>query len=204
MINKVAYALAGGLLLAFAAPSHAQIPGVELIRGTIDSVDGDILAMTTRDNEQILVILGEDLVVGFNTELTLADLAPGVQLGVTTLEGPDGVNEPLEVHVMQDAGNLHGPWDLVDGAMMTNGIVTDAADANGGRQITIHYILTEEEGDWTIVVPPDIPVLEVVNAGDRSLLVPGAIVFVVGVPLDDGGYVTNYIMAEKDGVPPAL
>ena len=204
MLRKATIALAGGLLIALSAPGHTQIPGVELVRGTIDSVDGDIMTMTTREGEQILVILGESLLVGFNTELTLGDLEPGTQLGVTTLEAADGTNEPLEVHVMEDAGNLHGQWDLVEGAVMTNGIVTEAGDAEGGRQITVHYILADEEGDWTIVVPPDIPVLEVVNAGDRSLLVPGAFVFVVAVPLDDGGYVTNYIQAEKEGVRPAL
>jgi hypothetical protein len=196
--------IAAGVLVAFAAPAAAQAP--IFLRGTIDSIDGDTMIMTTRAGETVTVMLGDPLTIGYNVEFNVEDLEAGVQLGVTTVTGPDGNPVPFEVHVMDDAGNINMPWqhDLAPDAMMTNGVIAEAETVGDGRQITVHYDVEGGGGDVTVVVPDDIPVLRNYNDGDRSLLVPGAFVFVVGVPLEDGGYTTNYIQAEKDGVRPAL
>lgn len=196
--------LAAGMLVAMAVPAAAQAP--TFLRGTIDSVDGDTMVMTTRGGETLTVMLGDPLTIGYNVEYDIEDLEPGVQLGVTTISGPDGNPEPFEVHVMDDAGNVSTPWqhDLAPDAMMTNGVIASAETVGEGREITVHYETEAMGGDVTVVVPDDIPVLRTFNDGDRSLLVPGAFVFVVASPGEDGGYSTNYIQAEKDGVAPAL
>src|SRR5215207_7197909 len=98
--------IAGAVLLALvaAAPALAQQPAPAgtpmFLRGTIDSVDGNMMAMTTREGEKVTVTLSDPLTVGYNTQRTLADLDEGVQLGVTTVEGPDGKPRALEVHIM--------------------------------------------------------------------------------------------------------
>ena len=204
MSRKTLRLLAAGIAIAVAAPAAAQAP--TFLRGTIDSVDGDTLVITTRAGETLTISLGEPLIVGYNVEYAIADLEAGVQLGVTTVTGPEGEPVPIEVHVMDNAGNLHMPWphDLAPEAMMTNGVVAEAETVGDGRRITVHYELEAGGGDWTVVVPDEIPVLRTFNDGDRSLLVPGAFVFVVANPTEGGGYATNYIQAEKDGVAPAL
>lgn len=193
------------LLVALTVSARAQ-PALTFLRGTIDSVDGNTMVMTTRAGEVVTVALGRLLQVSYNVELTLADLEPGVELGVTTVLDENGVPVPLEVHVLVNAGNMHAPWqnDLVPDAMMTNGMVSEANNVGDGRQITIHYGPRNGGGDWTVIVPPDIPVLYTRNDGNRSLLVPGAFVFVAAMPAGSGAYRTNYIQAEKDGVRPAL
>lgn len=205
MTRKAFPGIAAVLLIALSASAAAQ-PSFTFLRGIIDSVDGNTMVMTTRGGETVIVELGLLLGIGYNVRLTLADLDPGVGLGVTTVEGRDGVPVPIEVHVLDNAGNIHEPWqnELEPTAMMTNGVVTEAVNVGDGRQITVHYGPRNGGGDWTVVVPPDIPVLYTRNDGDRSLLVPGAYVFVAAMPTGPGSYRTNYIQAEKDGVRPAL
>lgn len=200
------YGLAVGLLVAagLSSPASAQAP--TFLRGTIDSVDGDTMMMTTRAGESVTVMLGDPLTIAYNVEFAIEDLEPGVELGVTTTPGPDGTPVPFEVHVMDDAGDFQAPWqhDLAQDATMTNGTVAEAETVGEGRQITVRYELDDGGGEWTVVVPDDIPVLRTFNDGDRSLLVEGAFVFVVAIPTEDGNYAANYIQAEKDGVQPAL
>jgi hypothetical protein len=197
--------VSAALSIAVTASAAAQ-PSFTFLRGTIDSIDGNTMVMTTRGGETIAVELGLLLIVGYNVRLTLADLDAGVELGVTTVEGRAGVPVPIEVHVLDNAGNVHEPWqnELEPTAMMTNGVVTDAVNVGDGRQITVHYGPRGGGGDWTVVVPPDIPVLYTRNDGDRSLLLPGAYVFVAAMPTGPGTYRTNYVQAEKDGIRPAL
>lgn len=204
-MKRAAAALAAALLIAFCTPAAAQSSFV-FLRGTISSIDGNTMVVTTRGRETVTVRLGLILVVGYNVRLTLADLDPGIGLGVTTVEGPGGLPVPIEVHVLDNAGNYHAAWEneLEPNAMMTNGTVTDAVNLGDGRQITVHYGPRNGGADWTVVVPPDIPVLYTRNDGDRSLLVPGAYVFVAATPSAPGTYRTNYVQVEKDGVRPAL
>ena len=204
-MKKASAAVGAALFIASCTPLAAQTSFV-FLRGTISSIDGNTMVMNTRAGETVSVHLGLILVIGYNVRLTLAELDPGVGLGVTTVEGPGGVPVPIEVHVLDNAGNYHAPWEneLEPTAMMTNGIVTEAANVGDGRQITIHYGPRNAGADWTLVVPAEIPVLYTRNDGDRALLVPGAYVFVAATPTGPGTYRTNYVQAEKDGIRPAL
>lgn len=199
-------AILGAALIA--APAFAQQPpGTPvMLRGTIDSIDGNTLAMTTTGGEKLNVTLAEQLRVGYNAQRTMADLDEGVQLGVTTVEGEDGKPRAIEVHIMDQTPGVHRPWDEEAGSTMTNGEVTTITDtaADGSRMMTVHYKTDQAEGDYEILVPGDIPVVHLSNDGDRSLLVPGAYIFVSGRKLDDGTYTAGYIQAEKDGVKPPL
>lgn len=199
-------AILGAALIA--APAFAQQPaGTPMfLRGTIDSVDGNALAMTTTAGEKLNVTLADELRVGYNTQRTMADLDEGVQLGVTTVEGADGMPRAIEVHIMDQTPGVHRPWDEQAGSTMTNGEVSTISDvaADGSRMMTVHYKTADAEGDYEMLVPGDIPVVHLANDGDRSLLVPGAFIFVSARKLDDGTYTAGYIQAEKDGVKPPL
>jgi hypothetical protein len=199
--------LAFGLAVAVATPSLAQMP-FALIRGTIDSIDGNVMNMTTVEGEQLAITLNEGLIVGYNTQLTLADLTVNTEIGVTTIDGPDGMPVPLEVHVMDESGNMSDAWDLPgdEVGLMTNGVITEATAADGGQLITVHYISADgsREGDLTLLIPNETPVVRTMNESDPTLLVPGAYVFVVATQGADGTWSTGYIQAEKDGVRPAL
>lgn len=198
-------ALAGLVVAAATAPAMAQQPGTPmLLRGTVDGVDGNSMAITTREGEKLTLTLSDETRIAYNTQKTMADIAEGVQLGVTTIDGPDGKPKALEVHIMDQTPGVHRPWDLVPDSTMTNGTVTSAADQDGNRVFTVHYKTDQGEGDWEVVVTPDTPVVHMVNDGDRSLLVAGAYVFVSARKLDDGTYTAGFVMAEKDGVKPPL
>ncbi|MCW5695659.1 MAG: hypothetical protein KIS96_02870 [Bauldia sp.] len=208
MLNrKILTSLAFGVAMAVATPSLAQMP-FSLIRGTIDMVEGNVMTLTTVEGEQLSITLNDGYIVGYNTALTLADLTVNTEIGVTTIDGPDGLPVPIEVHVMDESGNMNDEWDLPgdDVGLMTNGVITEATAAEGGQLITVHYISADgsREGDLTLLIPNETPVVRLMNESDPSLLVPGAYVFVVAVQGADGAWSTGYIQAEKDGVRPPL
>jgi hypothetical protein len=98
---------------------------------------------------------------------------------------------------MRGAGEGHYPWDLPE-STMTNATVTGIASAGDDRTLKLRFASGEVEVD----VAPGTPIVELVP-GDPSLLMPGASVFVLGIP--DGERITAFaILAEKDGVKPPM
>jgi len=101
----------------------------------------------------------------------------GAFVGTAAVTAADGTLSALEVLVFPEAargtGEGHSPWDLQPGSTMTNATVTDVVPGAKGRTMTLRY----KDGEKTIVVPDGIPVVTIKPA-DRSLLVPGAKVFV--------------------------
>ena len=82
---------------------------------------------------------------------------------------------------------------------MTNATVGTITQAPQGNVIKVSYKGTESE----YTVDPTTPILA--NAtGDRSLLVPGAAVFVIALKHDDGTLTSTRLYVEKDGVKPPM
>jgi hypothetical protein len=63
-------------------PAAAQQQGPSRIRGTIESVDGNILTVTARDGTTQKIGLASDLVITGLVKTTLADVKPGSYIGV--------------------------------------------------------------------------------------------------------------------------
>jgi hypothetical protein len=75
----------------------------------------------------------------------------------------------------------HRPFEGRDDQTMTNATVSATVQSAGGRELTLTY----EGGSQKIVVPENASVSMLVP-GDRSQLVPGAIVNLTAAPGPDG------------------
>jgi hypothetical protein len=82
---------------------------------------------------------------------------------------------------------------------MTNATVGTITQAPQGNVIKVSYKGTESE----YTVDQTTPILA--NAtGDRSLLVPGAAVFVIASKQDDAKLTSTRLYEEKDGIKPPM
>jgi hypothetical protein len=93
-----------------------QPPTPSRLRGTIEGVDGDELAVKSRGGEDVkLRMTGDIRVVGI-IKISLADIKVGSFIGTTTVPGPDGGESAIEVHVfpedMRGTGEGSRPFDL--------------------------------------------------------------------------------------------
>ena len=187
-----------------AQPATAQPPSAPAqvrLRGTVERLEGPLLTVSTPADGVVTVRLGPNVGINGLAARSLADIGDNTFIGTTALRGPDGKWNATEVHIfpeaMRGAGEGHYPWDLPE-STMTNAAVTGVVTAGEGRTLKLRYATGEVE----VNVAPTTPIVELVP-GDTSLLVPGASVFVLGMP--DGEAITAFaILAEKDGVKPPM
>src|SRR5476649_1236241 len=92
--------IAAGMVVASALCAVAQQPPTPTrVRGTIQGVDGDLLIVKSRSGEDVtLHLTGDAKVVGI-IKISLADIKLGSFIGATTVPGPDGRQDAVEVHV---------------------------------------------------------------------------------------------------------
>lgn len=189
------FLVAGALLLASAVAS-AQTP--MRIRGTITSLDGDVLSLKTRDGKDVKINLAPNFAVAAAKAVTLADFGPGAYVGSTAKKNAAGVLVASEVHRLPPAAPAgHTPWDTAPGDTMTNANVGAVVKAAGGNELTLEY----KGGSQKILVPDGTPIVDFVPA-DKSLLVPGATVFVGAQVAADGKITAARVAVSKDGVKP--
>jgi hypothetical protein len=194
-MKKLGVFLAAGLLLA-SAVAVAQTP--MRIRGTITSLDGDVLSVKTRDGKDVKVHLAPNYGVAAAKAVTLADFAPGAYVGSTAKKNAAGQLVASEVHRLPpQAAAGHTPWDTSPGDTMTNANVAKVVKAAGGNELTLEY----KGGSQTILVPEGTPIVDFVP-GDKSLLVPGATVFVGAQVAADGTISAGRVAVSKGGVKP--
>ena len=90
------------------------------VRGTITSLDGDVLSVKTREGKDVKIELADRVVVAAVQPVKLADIKAGDGVGATTKPGPGGTLTGLEVHVfpanMAIPNEGPRPWDLEPGS----------------------------------------------------------------------------------------
>lgn len=180
-----------------------QPPTPTRVRGTIEAVDGDVLAVKSRGGEDVrLHMTGDVNVVGI-TRIALSDIKVGSFIGTTTVPGADGSQNAVEVHVfpenMRGTGEGSRPYDLRPNSTMTNATVADSVVGNDGHTLTIKY----RGGEKKVVVSPETPVVTYVPA-DKSDLKPGAKVIAFMKKLPDGSLETNRVSVGRDGLTPPM
>jgi hypothetical protein len=191
--------VAGSTLYAIA---H-QPPTPTRVRGTIEAVDGDVLAVKSRGGDDVrLHMTGDVNIVGI-TRISLSDIKVGSFIGTTTVPGPDGSQNAVEVHVfpevMRGTGEGSRPYDLRPNSTMTNATVADSVVSNDGHTLLVKY----RGGEKKVVVSPETPVVTYVPA-DRSDLRPGAKVIAFMKKLPDGSLETNRVSVGRDGLTPPM
>src|SRR3981081_4259892 len=91
------------MVVAFCLTAIAQQPPApSRVRGTIEGVDGDVLSVKSRSGEDVkLHMAGNMRVVGI-IKISVADIKVGSFIGTTTVPGPDGNHNAVEVHVFPE------------------------------------------------------------------------------------------------------
>jgi len=77
-------------------------------RGTIESVDGDLITVKSRTGEDIKLHMTDDIKVVGIIKISMADIKVGSFIGATTVSGPDGKQNAVEVHVTAPEGVAAG------------------------------------------------------------------------------------------------
>ena len=173
------------------------------MRGTIESVDGETLMVKSRSGEDVKLTMAGDIRVVGIVKIALSDIKVGSFIGTTTVPGPDGGNNAVEVHVfpedMRGTGEGSRPYDLRPNSSMTNATVAQTVVGNDGHTLLIKY----KDGEKKVVVGPDTPVVTYVPAG-KSDLKPGAKVIAFMKKLPDGSFETNRVSVGRDGLTPPM
>jgi hypothetical protein len=180
-----------------------QPPTPSRVRGTIEAVDGDVLSVKSRSGEDFKLHMAGDMRVVGIIKFSLSDIKVGSFIGTTTVPGPDGGANAIEVHVfpedMRGTGEGSRPFDLRPNSTMTNATVAESVVNNEGRVLTVKY----KDGEKKVVVSPDTPVVTYVPA-DRSELKAGAKVIAFFKKLPDGSFEANRISVGLNGLTPPM
>ena len=180
-----------------------QPPAPSRVRGTIEGVDGDVLVVKSRSGEGVTLHMTGDIRVVGITRISLSDIKVGSFIGTTTVPGPDGIQNAVEVHVfpenMRGTGEGSRPYDLKPNSSMTNATVAESVVGNDGHTLLIKY----KDGEKKVVVSPETPVVTYVPA-EKSDLKAGAKVIAFMKKLPDGSLETNRVSVGRDGLTPPM
>ncbi|MGO9774295.1 MAG: hypothetical protein ACLPSW_33030 [Roseiarcus sp.] len=197
--------VAAAFALVFVGAAFAQQASPVAVRATIEAVaeDGGSLSVRTRSGEAATVRLQPTTSVTLVVPATLADVKPGLFIGVAAMPGEGGVQNALEVHIfpesMRGVGEGFRPFDLAPGSTMTNGDVEARVDSVDGPKLTVTY----GGGQQTIVVGKSTPIVAL-TPGARDDLKAGAAIIARGVKAADGAYEAARILVGKDGLTPPM
>jgi len=180
-----------------------QAPPVR-IRGTIEAVDGPMLAIKSREGTDMKVRMTDNVAVFGVVKTSLSEITAGSYIGVTAMPDPDGTQRAVAVHIFPEnqRGAAEGfrPWDLRAGSTMTNATVAETVKGTDGQNILVKY----KDGEKKVVVPPDTPVVTFV-VGDKAELKPGAKIIIFGaLKKDDGTLEANRVNVGRDGITPPM
>ena len=198
-------ALAAAVILSvFASVAWAQQPPPVRIRGTIESVDGAMLMIKSREGTDMKVRVTDNVAVFGVAKTEMSEIKPGSYIGVSAMPEPDGTQKALAVHIFPETqrGAAEGfrPWDLRPNSTMTNATVAETVKGTDGQNILVKY----KDGEKKVVVPPETPIVTFV-AGDKSELKPGAKIIIFGaVKKDDGTLEANRVNVGRDGITPPM
>jgi hypothetical protein len=191
---RVAAALAALALVGAAA--DAQAPA--RVRGTITEVDGNVLALKSRDGQDLRLQLADDVTVAVAKPVRFEDIKQGDYVGSTAMKRADGALVAVEVHYLPPtAAPGHTSWDLRPGSTMTNASVEAIVQSAGRRELVLKY----KDGEQKVLVPEGAPIVRAVP-GSRADLVVGEYVFVVAQAAAGGKLTALRIQVSKDGVKP--
>ena len=111
------------LAMLVAAPADAQT--TTRLRGTITAIDGNTMSVKSRDGADVKVQLPDNVAVSVAKAIKFEDIKQGDLLGVTTMPGPDGTMNAIEVHYLPPTVREgQGPWDLRPGEYIFAGVQT--------------------------------------------------------------------------------
>jgi len=144
------------------------------------------------------IALPDTVPVNATRAFTLADIRPGMVLGVTTLKRADGTVFAIDVRPIPPAARQGlSPFDLQPGSTMTNAVVEGAVASAAGQELTLNY----QSGTVRVLVPPGTPMSQAVP-GSRADVKPGETVFIAARVEEGNRFTALRLQVSKDGVKP--
>lgn len=192
-MKKVAL-FAVSLLMLASLSAQAQMLRV---RGTITSLDGDVLSVKSREGKEMKIQLAPDAQVVTTKKVKAGEFKPGSYVGVTSVKGADGHLVAKRVHALgPQVPQMHGAWDSIPGSMMTNSSITGITKMGKGSELT----LKNKDGEQKILVDAKTEYFNFVP-GTRADLKPGATIF-TGAKVDGDKLLSQRVAVSKNGVKP--
>jgi len=174
------------------------------IRGTIVKLDGNMLAVKTREGPTDMVMLAPNFAVRTLVREKLSDIHAGDFVGVTSVMGKDGKPHAVEVHVFPATLNIPDsqfPYDLRPNSTMTNAHVTGIAKAGGGSVLSVNY----KTGSTDVVIDKKTVIVgPAPTQATAADLKPHRAVYIIASKKDDGSFAATNVTVEKNGVKPPM
>jgi len=192
------------LIAAFAAVPSASAQERVRVRGTIEKFEGNVLTVKTREGPVVPIKLGENYGVGGLVPAKFEDIKQNTYVGVAGLPLPDGRIRALEVLIFPEAlrgtSEGHFPWDLVPESTMTNAAVNEIVTRTEGNTLVLKF----KDGEKTIVVPENTPIVRSVPA-DKSELKAGARIFIAAaIRAANGSLTAQRVTIGLNGLTPPM
>ena len=200
MIERIAFGILCGLALGIISASADDKP--VRVAGTVESFDGQVLAVKSTKLGEVKINLTTDATVFGVAKATLADVKSGAYVGIGAMPQPDGSQRAIQVTVMAESqrglSEGHRPWDARPNSTMTNGTIDQTVAGVDGQVLTVRY----RDGEKKIIVPPD-AVIQAYVVSDKSELKTGAHIAIVrAVKKPDGSLEANRINVGRGEVVP--
>jgi Domain of unknown function (DUF5666) len=195
--SRLTAALArAAMLCCFVSAASAQSSAN--IRGTVSAFDGRTIAVATREGRTVEVVLPEAMNVSGTKAITLADLKPGMPLGVTTIRRADGQVVAIDIRPIPATARMGlSPFDLQPESTMTNATLEGQVVSAGGAELVLNY----SAGTIKVLVPPNTPMSQAVP-GTRSDIKPGETIFIAARPDAEGKLIALRVQVSTNGVKP--
>lgn len=184
-------------IAAWVAIADAQETRVN-VRGVVAANDGKVLTVTPKSGGAVIIDLPEGVVFATTKKFTLADVKPGMALGVTTIKRADGTIVAIDVRpIPATAPQGLSPWDLAPDSTMTNAVVEGTVATAGGEELVLNY----KSGEVKALVVPETAMSQAAP-GTREDVKVGETVFVSARKTADEKLVAIRVQVSKDGVKP--
>jgi hypothetical protein len=175
MIQRIAFGVLCGFAFGIISASADDKP--VRVRGTIEAVDGQMLAVKGRDGSDLKIKMTDGIKVIALVESSLTDIKPGSFVGATAMPEQDGSWKAVEVHIfpesMRGTGEGDRPYDYHPKSTMTNGTVNASVSNVSGSSMTLKY----KEGEKKIDIPSGAMIVTYVP-GSKDELKPGAKIYI--------------------------
>lgn len=188
-------------LVLMCAQATAQPAQNRRIRGTIESLDGNVLTVKAADGTNVKVNLTDNWQVTAYTKAQLSDIKVGTFIGVGGTPQADGSQKAVSINIFPESARGLGegfrPWDQAPNGTMTNANVAEAVGSVDGQTLLLKY----KDGEKKIVVPPSTPIATF-SPGDKSEVKPGVATAISAVTKPDGSLESNRVGVGRNGFVP--
>jgi Domain of unknown function (DUF5666) len=188
-------------LVLICSQAIAQPAQNRRIRGTIESLDNNVLTVKARDGTEVKIKLADNWAAIAYTKAQISDIKVGTFVGVGGTPQADGSQKAVQVNIFPESARGLGegfrPWDQAPNGTMTNANVAEAVAGVDGQTLLLKY----KDGEKKIIVPPTATIAQF-GPGDKAEVKPGAAVAVSAVTKPDGSLESSRVGVGRDGFVP--